>query len=86
VRAAKTVLYATPLVEAYALQKQELPAIERELLVELRCSLEVLSAVPVSLLTVEMRRDEHRVKHVIGEVADSNNRMKDLAAAWKELG
>ncbi len=59
-REVKQDLYATPLPNAYVEQKRELVTIERELLVELRSSLEVLSSVPISLMRVEMtlRRSE----------------------------
>lgn len=86
VREVKQDLYATPLPEAYLVQKRELAALEQELLLELRCSLEALSAVPVSLLSVEMRRDARKAKQIVDEVTDSNTRVKDLSAAWKELG
>ncbi len=85
VRKLRKSLDGTTGVDIYGDQDCELAALEQELLSDLRCSVDALGSLPVSLLNVEMRRDEYRVKRVMSDAADANNRMRDRAAAWKEL-
>ena len=63
----------------------ELRALERQLTVAIEGSLQVLMGIPVSLMKVELARDDRAVARILADLAETNLRLTDLAESWEEV-
>ncbi len=63
----------------------ELRALESQLKAAIQSSLEVLMGIPVSLMKVELARDDRAVARIVSDLTESNLRLTDLAESWEEV-
>ncbi len=65
---------------------RQITALETDLLASINQSLDVLAAVPMNMVQVEMARDTRRAEQVLSHLNESNSKLEDLSSAYRELG
>jgi hypothetical protein len=65
--------------------RREITGMQRKLVAEMNHSVEVLSNIPVSLMKVELARSEGSVDVVLVELDETNKRLLDLSASYREV-
>jgi hypothetical protein len=63
----------------------ELAAMEQNLLGGMKGALQALRSMPVTLMRVELARDERAIDRLLANLDDTNRRVKDLADAYHDL-
>ena len=66
-------------------QHQELEAMTKQLHGEMRHSLELVSALSISLVKVEMAHDDLSSDRLLADLNESNRRLRDLSASYAEV-
>jgi hypothetical protein len=64
--------------------RQALIDLENKLLAEMTNSVELLAAIPVSLMKVELTRGDRATDRLLTDLDESNKRLVDLSAAYAE--
>ena len=64
----------------------EIAALEQSLLAEMSHSLDVLAAVPMNMVRVELAKDTRHAEQVLADLNESNSKLQDLSEAYRELG
>jgi len=63
----------------------ELRMLEARLTAAIDAAVQVLIVISVAMMKVELARDERVVARILGDLAESNRRMLDLAESWEEV-
>ncbi len=66
-------------------QHQELDTLAKQLHGEMRHSLEIVSSLAISLVKVELARDELSTDRLLADLNESNQRLRDLSASYLEM-
>ena len=65
---------------------QQITALEKDVLAGIHQSLDVLAAVPMNMVQVELARDTRRAEQLLSDLNESNSKLEDLSSAYRELG
>ena len=63
----------------------DIKSLEDDLLAEMAHSLDVLAAVPVSLVKVELARTDRSTERLLENLSESNQKLQDMTAAYREM-
>lgn len=66
-------------------RREELEQLERRLLAEIKRSLEILEDALVSIITVDVVGGNSRIDRLVGDLYESNARLRDIAEAHQEI-
>jgi hypothetical protein len=63
----------------------EIKSLEQQVLAEIEHSLDVLAGIPISLVKVELARDDRRADQLLADLGESNARLEDVSSAYQEM-
>jgi hypothetical protein len=66
-------------------QRDEMQAMEHQVLAGMQHALDTLSAIPVSLMKVEMAQADRPVQRLLANLSETNQQLRDLSATYDEL-
>ena len=65
--------------------RDEMVALEKQIVAEMQRSLETLSAIPLSLMKVEVAQVERPTDRLLSSLSEANQHLRDISSAYNEL-
>ncbi|MCS7061236.1 MAG: hypothetical protein RMN25_08710 [Anaerolineae bacterium] len=64
---------------------QQIDGLESQLLSGIRRSLDLLAAMPASMMQIELSRDARQLEQLSSDLNETNSKLRDLSSAYQEL-